>query len=142
MSKRILGLSGLLPWPAMALDLKAISRGLVEADPWGKNSEFLPFVLAWLGVIILLALVLKFAHAEYDKWRTERQNRLQARQTADQWLLDVGRLLNVTPPAKLVPGGTPVLWHQYRHQVKQALETQLRQHRELAAQLAEQGAEQ
>lgn len=141
MSKRILGLAWLVPLPVMALNLESISRGLVQASPWGKNAEFLPFLLAWFGIIILLALVLKFGYAEYDKWRTERIARQQARQITDQWILDLGNLLNVNPPAKIIPGATPALWHQYRHQVKLALEAQLRRNRELAAQLAEQDAD-
>jgi hypothetical protein len=126
-----------LPLPAAALDVEAISRSIVEADPWGKNSDILPLLLGWLGLILLIAVTLKFVYREYDRWRTVRKARQAALRNTDDWILEMGRMLNVPPPDKLRPGANPGLWRQYRHSVKTALETQLRRNREMASQLAE-----
>jgi hypothetical protein len=126
-----------LPWPAAALDVEAISRSIVEMDPWGKNSDILPLLLAWLGLILLIAVTLKLVYREYDRWRTVRKARQANLRNTDDWILEMGRLLNVPPPDKLRPGGSPGLWRQYRHSVKMALEAQLRRSREMAAQQAE-----
>lgn len=137
MRNGVLTLAAWVPLPVMALDLEAISRGLVEAGPWGKNADMLPYLLGWLGFILLLAVLLKLVYTEYDRWRTSRRANQAARQNADNWVLEVGKLLNVPAPGKLKPGSTPGMWHQYRHQVKRALMTELRRNREMAAELDE-----
>jgi hypothetical protein len=141
MQRAILGLAACMPLPAAALDVEAISRSIVEADPWGKNADTLPLLLAWLGLILLIAVTLKFVYREYDRWRTARKARQAALRSTDDWILEMGRLLDVSPPDKLRPGATPGLWRQYRHSVKMALEAQLRRSRELASQAAERTSE-
>lgn len=141
MRRGILGFAAWMPLPAAALDVEAISRSIVEAGPWGKNADTLPLLLGWLGLILLIAVTLKFVYREYDRWRTLRQARQAARRNTDDWILEVGRMLDVPPPDKLQPGATPALWRQYRHAVKQALDSQLRRSRDMAAQLAEHSSE-
>lgn len=137
MRRVLLGLSCGLPLPAFALDLEAISRGLVEADPWGKNADMLPWLLGWLGVTLLVAVAAKLIYTGFDRWRTEYHAREVARQHTDEWILEVGELLNVRAPRGLKPGGAPGAWHQYRHQVKLALFNELQRSRQLAAQVSE-----
>lgn len=138
MIKRVLtGLSGGLPVPALALDLEAISRGLVEAGPWGQNAEMLPLLLGWLGIVLLLAVAAKLLYTGYDKWRTQYRTQQQARQHTDEWLLEVGELLGVRAPRGLKPGSCSPAWHTFRHQVKMALLNELQRSRQLAAQVAE-----
>ena len=122
-----------LPLPALALDVEAISRGLVESSPWGKDAGVLPVLLAWFGLVLLLAVLLKLVYALIDDWRRQNHLREVARQHADQWVLEVGELLKVWPPRGLSPGGPSAPWHQYRRQVKQALLDELHRGRELAA---------
>jgi hypothetical protein len=122
-----------LPLPALALDVEAISRGLVEAGPWGKNADILPVLLVWLGLILLLAVLLKLGYSAFDAERKRRQTRAAARQLTEHWILEMGELLKVSPPRDLKPGGAAGTWHQYRRQVKQALLSELQRSRQLAA---------
>lgn len=123
--------------PSFALDLSAVSRGLVEAGPWGKNAELLPYLLGWLGILLLVAVVLKILHREYDQWMTRRKARKAARHDMENWILEVGIMLNVPASSELRPGATPALWRQYRHQVKLALGEHIRRSRDVLAELAE-----
>jgi len=133
MRKVLLGWLLCLPLPALALDVEAISRGLVEAGPWGKNADILPVLLAWLGLILLLAVLLKLVYTAIDTWRRQNHVREVARQQTDQWILEVGELLKVPQPRTLTPGGAAGPWHQYRRQVKQALLNELQRGRQMAA---------
>lgn len=125
-----------LPLPALALDVSAISKGLVEADPWGKNPDFLPYLLGWFGVVLLLAVLVKLAHREIDQWLARRRARQAARNEMENWILELGAMLNVPPPPKLQSGATPALWRSYRHQIKMAVGEQLHRSRDVMAQLA------
>lgn len=127
-----------LPMPVVAVDLEAISRGLVEAGPWGKNAEVLPMLLGWLGLILLLALLGKLIYGAMDSWRRRRSARKLAHLHNDQWIMDIGDMLRVPPPSGLVIGGTPRAWQRYRQQIKQALLSEQQRNRQLAAQLDEQ----
>ena len=98
MRKVLLGLLLCLPLPALALDVEAISRGLVEASPWGKNADILPVLLAWFGLLLLVAVLLKLVYSAFDSWRSQNHVREVARQQTDQWVLEVGELLKVPPP--------------------------------------------
>lgn len=129
-------LSG-LSTQAFALDVSAISKGLVEAGPWGKNAELLPYLLGWFGVLLLIAVLLKILHREYDQWATRRRARKAARNDMENWILEVGIMLNVPAPPDLKPGATPALWRQYRHQVKLALGEHIRRSRDAMSQLAD-----
>jgi len=133
MRKVLLGLLLCLPLPALALDVEAISRGLVEAGPWGKNADILPVLLAWFGLLLLVAVLLKLVYSAFDSWRSQNHVREVARQQTDQWVLEVGELLKVAPPGALKPGGPSGPWHQYRRQVKQALYNELQRGRQLTA---------
>jgi hypothetical protein len=129
-----------LPLPAFALDVAAISRGLVEAGPWGKRPELLPYLLAWFGIVLLLAVLLKIVHREYDLWRGRQQAWQASQQDTEKWILEIGALLDVPPPPKLKHGAPSGLWRQYRHHVRLALNEQLRHGRDAMAELAEQRA--
>jgi hypothetical protein len=129
-------LSG-LAMPALALDVSAISKGLVEAGPWGKNADLLPYLLGWFGILLLVAVLLKIIHREYDQWTTRRKARKAARNDMEHWIMEVGSMLNVPAPDKLKPGATPALWRKYRHQVKLALGEHLRRSRDAMSQLAD-----
>jgi hypothetical protein len=137
LTKTVYAICFALPVPAFALDLEAISRGLIEAGPWGRNPELLPYLLAWFGIVLLLAVLLKVLHREYDHWRTRQQAWQAAQEDTEKWILEVGTLLNVPAPPKLKPGASLRAWRQYRHQVELALKEQLRHGREAAAELAE-----
>ena len=133
MRKVLLGLLLCLPLPALALDVEAISRGLVEAGPWGKNADILPVLLTWFGLLLLVAVVLKLVYSAIDTWRSQCHVREVARQQTDQWIMEVGELLKVPPPRALKPGGPAGPWHQYRRQVKQALLNELQRGRQMSA---------
>lgn len=134
MNKTVLpGMMG-LSTPAMALDVEAISKGLVEADPWGQNAEILPLVLSWIGLIVVIALVAKVLFAAVDRLRGWRHSRRHARASTDQWIMDMGELLKCPPPKGLGSNSSPAAWHKYRMAVKQALLTELQRSRQLAAQ--------
>ena len=137
MRRLLFGLAAWAPLPVFALDLEAISRGLVEADPWGKNADMLPWLLGWLGVTLLVAVAAKLIYMVFDHWRTDHRSRETARQNTDEWILEMGELLNVRPPRGLKPGQSPAAWHQYRHQVKLALQNELQRGRQLSAHLAD-----
>jgi hypothetical protein len=130
----IIFLSG-MPASALALDVAAISKGLVEADPWGKNSELLPYLLGWLGIVLLLAVLVKIIHREVDQWLNRRKASQEARNATENWILEIGAMLNVPTPPKLKAGGTPALWRSYRHQVKLAISEQVHRSRDVMAQL-------
>ncbi len=123
------------PATALALDLEAISNGLVEASPWGQNPEILPFVFGWLGVIVVLAIVAKALHLSFDTWRGWLTAQKSAQLGTEQWILDMGELLHVRPPPGLKRGSPSRDWQKYRHQVKQALLDEIQRGRQLAAQL-------
>lgn len=131
------GLAGALPLPVLAVDLEAISRGLVEAGPWGQNAHLLPALLGWLGVVLLVAVAAKLLYTGYDKWRTGYRTQKLAKQNTDEWILEVGELLGVRAPAGLKAGSRSPAWHPYRHQVKMALLNELQRGRQLAAQVAD-----
>jgi len=137
MTRRLLGWAWLVPLPAMAMDVEAISRAIVNAGPWGRNPEFLPFLLGWLGITILVSLLLKLAYNRYDRWRTLYHAAQAARQHADEWTLELGRRLEVDPQQPLQPGEGSAAWLQYRQQIRQELDGRLRRSRDLAVELAQ-----
>lgn len=124
------------PLPAMALDVAAISKGLVEADPLGKNPEFLSYLLGWFGVVLLVAVLVKLIHREVDRWMRTNKARQAVRHEMENWVLEVGAMLNVPAPKNLKAGATPALWRTYRHQVKTAISEQVHRSRDVMAQLA------
>ena len=69
MRNGVLALAAWLPLPAMALDVEAISRGLVEAGPWGKNAEMLPYLLGWLGFIEMMLFLVVLGVTLVYAWR-------------------------------------------------------------------------
>lgn len=111
--------------PAYTLNLEAISRGIQQASPWGENAEFLPWLLAWFGFVVLLAVISKLFYDRFYAWRRHRRLQQTARIDAEVWLLDVGKMLEVPPPKGLKKGATPALWRRYRMAVKQALRDEL-----------------
>jgi hypothetical protein len=126
-----------LSMPVSALDVAAISKGMVEAGPWGKNADLLPYLLGWFGILLLIAVLLKILHREYDQWATRRKARRAARNDMENWILEVGTMLNVPASPELKRGATPALWRQYRHQVKLALGEHIRRSRDAMSELAE-----
>lgn len=137
LSKAIFAFCCVLSVPALALDLEAVSRGLVESGPWGRHPEMLPYLLAWFGVVLLLAALLKVLHREYDHWRTRQQAFRAAQEETEKWLLELGAMLEVPVPPKLKPGVSLRGWREYRHHLRLALKEQLRHGREAIDELAE-----
>lgn len=130
----------MLPTAASALDVEAISKGMVNAGPWGQNPDLLPFVLGWLATIVVIAVIAKVLHLTFDTWRGWLTARKAAHLGTEQWVLDMGELLHVRPPADLKRGSAPAAWQKYRHQVKQALMDELQRSRQLAAQINQRNA--
>lgn len=122
-----------LPLPAFALDIEAISREIVAASPWGKNADILPMLFGWLGLVVVVALFVKLIYSAFDTWRSRCRAQAAARQSTDQWLLELGDMLKVSPPSDLKAKGTPAQWQQYRHKIKQALFNELQRGRQLSA---------
>lgn len=138
MNKRLTTVLLMLPGSVMALDVEAISQGLVNSSPWGQNAEVLPSLLIGLGLIIVLALVAKLLYIVIDKWRTSSHAKVNAQHQTDHWILEMGGMLHVSAPKELKTGGSPGAWQKYRHQVKQALLEELHRSRQLAAQAGQQ----